>query len=118
MSERSIQLPCLPGREHAEADRERHGDEEGRQRERQRRLDALADELHHRLVREDRDAEIALHDGGGPAQELHRQRIVEAEALADAGDLLRARVVAGDDRRRIAGREMQQQEHEHADDAP
>ena len=58
-----------------------------------------------------------MKHGGEPAVELHGQRIVEAKLGADAGDLFGGCVVAGDDRRRIAGREMKQEEHEYGDDA-
>ena len=68
------------------------------------------------VVREDRDAEVALDHAEGPAPELHQQRIVEPEPLADGDDLLRRRVIAGDDRGRIARRKMQEQEDEDADE--
>ena len=51
-----------------------------------------------------------------PDEELREDRLVEPEPLADVGDLLGVGVVAGDDGRRIAGRQAQHEEHEHRDD--
>ena len=48
--------------------------------------------------------------------ELRQDRPVEAETDADQRDLLGVGVVAGDDRRRIAGRQAQHQEDEDGDD--
>ena len=48
--------------------------------------------------------------------ELDQERPVEAEALADALDVGRARLVAGDHRGRIARRDVEQAEHEQRDD--
>ena len=49
------------------------------------------------------------------SRELHQERPVEAEALADALDVLRRRLVAGDHRGRVARRDEQQAEHEQRD---
>ena len=43
-----------------------------------------------------------------PAAELQIERLVEPERLMNAGDVGRGRGVAGDDRRRVAGAQMQQ----------
>jgi hypothetical protein len=51
-----------------------------------------------------------------PEAELHGDRPVEAEAGADARDLLGGGGVARHDCRRIARREAQQQKHQHRDD--
>ena len=48
--------------------------------------------------------------------EPDQERPVEAEALANALDVGRARLVAGDHRRRIARRDVEQAEHEQRDD--
>ena len=47
-----------------------------------------------------------------PGEELDVERLVEAERGADALELRRARIVAGEDSRGIAGRQPQQQEHD------
>ena len=46
-----------------------------------------------------------------------KQRLVEAQQLAEPLDVGGAGRVAGDQRRRIAGRQVHQQEHDHGDDA-
>src|SRR5690606_22493790 len=51
-----------------------------------------------------------------PDDELLEDRLVQAETLADGLDLLGARIVAGDDGRRIGRREPQHQEDEHRHD--
>jgi hypothetical protein len=72
--------------------------------------------------RRDVDAEIErLPEVAGeylaePDRELRRDRLVEPEARSDLRDLLRVRGIAGEDRRRIPGREPQQQENEDRDD--
>ena len=70
-----------------------------------------------------------VHRYGGRVVVMHDRQVVgdgdsieEAEQdarrrAADRGDLVGGGVVARDDRGRIAGRKMQQQEHEHRDDA-
>src|SRR5262249_1408878 len=58
-------------------------------------------------------AEIAAQDVVDPDAELLPDRLIEAELLANRGDLVRGGVVARDHRRRIAGREPQHQEDEH-----
>ena len=47
-----------------------------------------------------------------PGEELDVERLVEAERGADALELFRRRVVAGQDRGGIARRQPQQQKHE------
>ncbi len=48
--------------------------------------------------------------------ELDIERLVEPERLVDAGDVGRGRGVAGDDRRRVAGAQMQEAEDEQRHD--
>ena len=68
--------------------------------ERERRLEPARDQLGDRLLEEERLAEVAAQHVAEPDDELRDDRLVEAEALADRGDLLGVGVVAGDDRRR------------------
>ena len=52
----------------------------------------------------------------GPVDETDQEGFVEAELVADLGDVGGGRQVAGDERRGIAGGEVEEREHEHADD--
>ena len=83
------------------------------QRDRDRRLDALADHLQHRHIRNQGDAEIAMQQLADPGEELGvaaaRSRPSEVRMLLK---LLRRRILAGQDRGGIARRQPQQQEHE------
>ena len=60
-----------------------------RGRERQRRSDPLPDQLGDLGLEEERLAEIALQQVADPDHELLVDRLGQAEALADLGDLLR-----------------------------
>ena len=57
-----------------------------------------------------------MQDVPEPGPELDQKRPVEAEALANALDVGGARLVAGDHRRRIARRDVEQAEDEQRDD--
>ncbi len=102
----------LPGREHTDRHGDRHRQDQRDQHQRQRRLETLRDHRGDRKVGEDRVAEIAVQDLPDPFAEADQERPVEAEALADTRDIGGARLVAGDDRRRIARRDVEQAEHE------
>ena len=102
----------LPRRDHAERHRDQDRKDDGRQRDRDRRLDALADHFQHRHVRDQRHPEIAVQELADPGEELDVERLVQAERGADALKLLGRRVVAGQDRGGIARRQPQQQKHE------
>src|SRR6202022_1108152 len=83
-----------------------------RHRDRDRRLDALADHLQHRHIRNQRHAEIAMQQLADPGEELGVERFVQSERGADALKLLGRRIVAGQNRGGIARRQPQQQKHE------
>ena len=68
--------------------------------------------LQHRHIRDQRHAEIAMQQLADPGEELGVERFVQSERDADALELLGRRVVAGQDRGGIAGRQPQQQKHE------
>ena len=89
----------LPRRDHAERHRDDDGEDDGRQRDRDRWLDALADHFQHRHVRDQRHAEIAMQQLADPGEELGVERLVQAERGADALKLLGRRIVAGQDAR-------------------
>ncbi len=105
-----------PRRDHAQRHRQHDGDDERHHGQRERRLQPLADQLRNRVRGEDRVAEIAAQQLPDPGEELDQQRLVEPQLGADLRDVLGRREIAGDDRGRIAGREMQQREDEHGDD--
>ena len=60
-------------------------------------------------------AEVAVEQAAEPAAVLGEQRPVEAEILADRGDVLRRRAEAEHRPHRVARDEADQQEHEHAE---
>ena len=62
----------------------------------------VADHLHVPAVGDQRRAEIAVQQLADPGDELHDQRLVEAERGADALEPFGRRVVAGEDRGGIA----------------
>ncbi len=51
-----------------------------------------------------------------PGEELDQQRLVEPEVRTDLGHVFGRGEIAGDDRGRIAGCEMQQREYKYRDD--
>ena len=103
----------LPGRDHAERHRDHDRQNDGRERDRDRRLDALADHLQHRHVGNQRHAEIAMQQLADPGEELHVDRLVRVRArcgcvrAARASRCRRPGSAAGS-----PGRQPQQQEHE------
>jgi len=68
-----------------------------------------------RQIGEDRAAKIGMQQPPRPVRDLHQERPVEPEALPDALDIGRRRLIARDHRSRIAGRDEQQAEHEQRD---
>ena len=82
-----------------------------------RGLDALSDHLHDREVGDQGRSEIAVQQLVHPGDELHDQRLVETERGADALQLFRGRIVAGENCGGIAGGEAEQEKHEQRDDA-
>src|SRR5262249_1990571 len=64
----------------------------------------------HRQSRVDRRAEIAAHDTAEPDRDLRMERLVEPELGPDLRDVVRRRVVAGDDDGGIARRDVQERE--------
>ena len=53
-----------------------------------------------------------MEDAPEPVAELDEERPVEPERAPDAGDVGRGGLVAGDQRRRVAGGQVQEAEHE------
>ena len=102
----------LPCRDDAERHRDGDGKDDGRQRDADRGFDALADHLQHRHIRDQGNAEIAMQQLADPGEELGIERFVQPERGANALELLRRRVVAGQNRGGIARGQPQQQKHE------
>ena len=50
-----------------------------------------------------------------PDRVLRRERLVEAQLVVEGGDGLRGALLAQDDRCRVAGGQVDEQEHGHAD---
>ena len=63
-----------------------------------------------------RAAEIAVQQVGVPAPELGQQRLIQAEVVADVGDLLRRGGQPGDGGGGIAGDHVDHAEGDQADD--
>ena len=57
--------------------------------------------------------ELALEQPAQPGHELDGERPVQPELLSDAGDVLGGREVAGDQGRRVAGGQVEEQEDDH-----
>src|SRR5262249_40569712 len=70
------------------------------------------DQLRHRQIGEDGDAEIAPEHRRGPGPEAGLERLVEAKRLADALDVGDGGDIAGDDSRRVAWRQVEQREND------
>jgi hypothetical protein len=115
MTPRSIQVPTFQACNDAEGDGEDHGDHERRCRQRERRLESLADQLRHRQVREDGDPQITTQHAPEPAAEAPQERLVEPELVMDARNILGRRDVTGDHRGGIARGDVEQREDEDRD---
>jgi hypothetical protein len=94
---RVAQRPGPARRGDAEDDAADQGDAERAEHQEQRRREARQDQLHHRLVVAERMAEVQRRERAEVAAEAHRQRLVEAELLAQRGE------VGGVGRARLAG---------------
>jgi hypothetical protein len=96
--------------------RERHRDQDREQRPQgdqpQRDRHAVDDELPRGDAVEERRAEIAVEEPDEEALVLHRQRVVEPPLLVEDGDARRRRAVSEHRPRRVAGDEVDQEEHE------
>ncbi len=104
-------------RENAERQRDRHGDEQTEQGQLGRGRKAVADLGRNRLAGGQRVAEIAARKVSDIAAELHGQRFVEPEVLADLLDRFLGRCRTREIRRRIARQRTREQErHDHDPD--
>ncbi|MCY1374130.1 hypothetical protein D9M69_614470 [compost metagenome] len=101
------------GGQHAQRHRHQDRHQHRERGNRQRGLDALRQQLRHRHLGEDGRAEVALQQLAGPQPELPPQWIVQAQRLAQLGDVVRGSEIPGDQRRRVSGRQVDQQEDDH-----
>ena len=106
----------LPRRQHTQRDCDDDGKHYRQNHQRQRRFDALRDHVADRQVGEDRGAKIAVHDLPEPLAEPHEERPIKTKRGTDAFDVGGRGLIARDDRRGIAGRQIQQAEHEERND--
>ena len=97
-------------RQRAERDAERHRPDQAGQHQLDGRPEGQRDLVDHRTVGDHRAAEIELQHAAEITGELHPQRLVETELLADRFDLGLGRRRARDDGRRIGRHDLQQQE--------
>ena len=98
-----------------QGDEQRHDDRD--QRKHRRRLDAKADQMRHRHVREHGAAEIAARDLACPVEHLLEKRPVQPELFADHRDLVSRGLVASDQHRGVAGRQAEEKEDEQRNEA-
>ncbi len=96
-----------------QADNERDHQRVGRQPDRHRQ--PHADDLEHRVAEQQRGAEVAVEQIVVPMIQLRQQRLVEAEIVADLGDLIGRRGQPGDDRGGVAGDQVDHPEGDQAD---
>src|SRR5262249_10252222 len=81
----------------------------------ERRPEPLADLRSYGTLGAHRASEIAVQHADREAQELLGQRLVEPQVLAHERDRLGGRVGPGGEACRSAGEQMDEQEHQHAD---
>src|SRR5262245_44282790 len=94
-----------PGRDHADRHGEQDHDDGRGDGQGYRRLHALGEEVHHRLVGKDRNAEIAAGETAEPDGKLLIERAIETELAANLRDLLWRGMVARDQGGGVAGTE-------------
>jgi len=100
----------------AEDEPERHGGERPEHREGQRRGHGHLERARHRLMRDERGAELPVEDIREPVDVLRHDRLVEAELMVDLLDLLDRRAFAEQEIRRIARDELEHEERQCRDD--
>ena len=99
----SIQRALADGGEHAEGDADDRGDDEGDGGEFERGGEETGDVGRDAVAGHDGAAEVALGEACGVAEELLRQRAVEAHFVAGAFDDVLRRAVADDGEHRVDG---------------
>src|SRR5262249_35323743 len=103
------------GGERADQHRERDGDPGGEEDQRQRVLRPVAHDGRHRVARRQRHPEVAVQQAADPVQILVDKRVVEAQLLAQRGELVRRSRVREDLLRGVAGQRLGGEKHEHGD---
>ncbi|GBC83482.1 hypothetical protein HRbin10_02630 [bacterium HR10] len=107
--------PVMPSRRHPQRDRDRHGHQERRDGQLQRRRVAREDFLGDGSPIHERHAEIAPHDVPPVCHVLLQQRPIQPEAVAHLCDLLGRRRLPEERQDRISRDQVQQQEDERHD---
>ena len=90
------------GGEHADRQRDRHRDEDREQRQEEGRFGARGERLRHRLVQEDRLAEITPEDAADELPVLHDQRRIQPHPRAQLRNVFRGRIRPQHDRCGVA----------------
>ena len=103
------------GGERPDQHRERDRDPGRQHHERERVLRPVGDDRGHRVAARERNAEIAVQNAPGPVGVLGEQGLVEAELLAQRGELVGRRRVPEDRGGRVARERLRRDEHEHRD---
>src|SRR6185369_900239 len=98
-----------------ERDREQRVEDEDRDHHRQRRRQARREQVRDRLVGRPTAAPVEGDDLLEEDAELHPDRLVQAELLADRLDLRLGRVEAAEDLGRVAAETLEEEEHEKDD---
>ena len=110
------QAVLLERRGDADRDADQQLEEDAEEGDHHRRREALQDGLHDRQLRLVRVAEVAVQQVPQVEAVLRRDRLVEPEVVADAGEHRRGGVRAGDGLGGVARHGERQQEGDHADE--
>src|SRR3974377_780773 len=98
-----LRKPCT-GSECAEGHGDQDGEYDGRERDRDRGLDTLADHFQNGNIGDQGDAEVAVQQLVDPGEELDVDRLMQAERATEALKLFRSCIVAGENCGGIARR--------------
>ncbi|MNQ92795.1 hypothetical protein D3C85_1082300 [compost metagenome] len=107
-----VQPPSgVPRGQHAQGNRRQNREQHREKGDGHRRPHALPDQLRDGHLRGHRRAQVADGDVADPDDELLQHGLVQPQVLPDFLDVVGGGVVARDHRRRIARRQVYQQEH-------
>ena len=103
------------GRQHAQQHAERKREQEGAAGQHQGGVESSPQLRQHGPAQHDRAAEVAVDRASHPPSVLHQHGLVEAELTAQVGQLGRGRHRAQQDLGRIAGSQVEREEHDEGD---
>src|SRR5690606_32601038 len=106
----------LPGCQHTQWHSDAHRDDQRKQHERQRRFHALHNERADRPSTQYRRAKIATDNVEHPLAKADMDGLIQPQLATDTLDNLGRGLVAGNNQRRIAGRNIKKTEDEDSDD--